>query len=98
MKRVTAIGNLGQTVRVRLPKPFWEGKHETTAGMFITALYWGPQTNRCVVERHSIWQSRNGGCEGRSHALTVPADFAQIAERCGAQLPEAFDERNAEEL
>jgi hypothetical protein len=69
------INTYNGTIRINLPKPCWKGWEEIGTGIFLTAVFYGRESKRLVVETDSIWENRNTHCcEGTAYRLIEDTD------------------------
>jgi hypothetical protein len=76
------ITNLnGETERVSLPRPIWEGARNHGTGISLCAVFVGPRTGRVIVETNSIWEDRGnpGCCVGYRYHEADDEECAQLA-------------------
>lgn len=90
-ERVTIINLNGESERVTLPAPFWEGSvtgpaHST--GVWITALYLGPRTGRMFRRSHSIWDRGDGATVGTTYRELTEPELLTCCERVGTSPPD----------
>ena len=86
MTTVTAMNLRGEYERVTLPKPHYEqpaSGQEHWTGVYITALYFGPRTNRHFIRTDSCWQrSHNDSrCVGITYREVELSDYLDACRR-----------------
>lgn len=59
-ERVTIDNLRGLAERVTLPAPLWEGRRNTSTGVYLTAIYRGPRTGRMFARYLSQWDGSVG--------------------------------------
>ena len=71
---VTATTESGETVRLSLPAPVWEGSDKYSTGVTLEAVYVSPRARRCVIQTYSIWQNSAGSHTGTKYHLVEDMD------------------------
>ncbi len=85
--------------RMSLPTPTWTGRDEIGTGVIRTAIYISPRAKRVVVAHDSIWESKNGRCQGTTYSLVESdsdlahlaaayPEVAEVLEKHGLLIPE----------
>ena len=82
---ITAYTQSGETVRLSIPAPTWEGRENHGTGVTLAAIYVSPRAQRCVVETYSIWDDGTGRCVGTSYRLIEDHDELN---RLASRFPE----------
>jgi hypothetical protein len=78
---VTMTDINGHSMRVHLPAEVWRGNVEIGTGVWLRAVYVGPQSGRVIVETYSQWVTRNGCCEGTRYHEADADERATLARR-----------------
>jgi len=76
--KITATTEQGNTIRLALPAPTWEGSDNCGTGRTREAIYVSPKARRCVVKTYSIWDNGNGQCVGDRYALIEDTDTLNV--------------------